>query len=84
MSQRNFASLRARPAVPISTGEEEPIESVIRRLFVTSGDGNRVLAWMMNETEGACALGSSEALIRDAEGARRFVAKVRSMIAGTA
>lgn len=83
-SPRRFDSLRARPTAPITTGEQEPVESVIRRLFVTSADGHRVLAWMLEETGRATALNAPEPVLRDAEGARRFVEKVRGIIGGDA
>jgi hypothetical protein len=83
-SPRRFDALRARPAAPVSTGEQEPIESVIRRLFVTSADGHRVLAWMLEETGRTTALNAPEAVLRDAEGARRLVEKIRGIIGGDA
>lgn len=83
-SPRRFDSLRARPAAPIGAGEQEPIESVIRRLFVTGADGPRVLAWMLEETGRTTPANCPEAVLREAEGARRFVEKVRNILGGEA
>lgn len=83
MSQpRRFDTLRAKPAKPITTGEQEPIESVIRRLFLAGADGPRVLAWMIDEVSNAQSPNSPEAVLRDADGQRRFVQRIREICAG--
>jgi len=77
MSGRRFDALRGSRARPTSVAsQEEPIESVVRRLFLTGSDGPRVLAWMQDEAGKPTPLGCSEAQLRDAEGARRFVQKI--------
>ena len=74
---RRFDSLRAATARPASiASQEEPIESVVRRHMLVSADGQRVLAWLVDEVTAATPLGCSEAALRDAEGARRIVQKL--------
>ena len=81
-SPRRFDALRARTAAPLSTGEQEPIESVIKRLFVTGADGPRVLGWMLETTGQTTPLNCAEPVLREAEGARRFVEKIRNILGG--
>lgn len=80
---KTFASLRGRPAAP-ARAEEEPIELVFRRHMIASADGQRLLAWMRAEVEDATPINCSEAALRDAEGARRFVQKMLRMATASA
>ena len=71
--KRTFASLRGRPPVSISSDQAEPIESRARRLFLAGADGPAVLNWLMDRANAVTPLGSSDAVLREAEGARRFM-----------
>lgn len=74
---RRFDSLRAsRTPQPNVASQDEPIEAVVRRLFLAGVDGPRVLAWMQDEVSRPTPLGCSEAVLREAEGARRFVQRL--------
>lgn len=77
MQPRRFDSLRAAraPKAQIAS-QDEPIEAVVRRLLFAGADGPRVLAWMQDEAGKPTPLGCSEAVLREAEGARRFVQKL--------
>lgn len=79
---RRFDSLRHRAPEPITTGQEEPIESVIKRLFLTGIDGPRVMAWMLDQVDDAQSPNAPEAVLRDADGQRRFVQRLRRICAG--
>ena len=81
---RRFDSLRARAPQPITSGEQEPIEKVIRRLFATGADGPRVMAWLMARADEVTPLNASEAVLRDAEGRRRLVQDIRRIVFGEA
>jgi hypothetical protein len=61
---------------------EEPIEQVVRRLFCASTDGDRVLAWMIETAGRVTPPGASDCALREAEGARRFVANIRTLTQG--
>lgn len=79
-SPRKWADLRtAEPPAPSST--DEPIEQVARRLFCATTDGARVLAWMAETANRVTPPQAPECQLREAEGARRFVAKLHEMIA---
>jgi len=69
---RRFDNLRARPPKPISAEGVEPIEATARRLF-SSPDGQRVLQWLVIGANEVTPLGASDATLREAEGARRFM-----------
>lgn len=72
MPPRRFDSLRPSRTVPHTT-QEEPIGSLIRRHLIANADGQRILAWMQEEAGRVTPLGASEAVLREAEGKRRFV-----------
>lgn len=77
MQPRRFDSLRAsRTPQPSIASQDEPIELLVRRLFLTGLDGPRVLAWMQDEAGRPTPLGCSDAVLREAEGARRFVQRL--------
>jgi len=77
---RRFDSLRASRAPSSSVAsQEEPIDLVVRRLFLAGIDGPRVLAWMQDEVSKPTPLGCSEAVLREAEGSRRFVQRLIDM-----
>lgn len=72
MQPRRFDNLRARLAKPIASDKEERIEITARRLF-SSPDGQRVLQWFVVGANEVTPLGASDATLREAEGARRFM-----------
>lgn len=76
---RTFDSLRRR-SLAAAPSNLEPIERVLKRLLA-SGDGQRVLDWMIAATHGPCPQGASDERLREAEGARRFVNQVCLIIA---
>ena len=71
--KRTFASLRHRPPAPIASDQAEPIESRARRLFLSGADGPAVLNWLLDRANAVTPPASSDALLREAEGARRFM-----------
>lgn len=79
---RRFADLRPQP-IPDPIHDEEPIDKVVMRLFTASGDGLRVLAWMLGETGKTCQPNASDDALREAEGARRFVGTLHDMARGS-
>ena len=81
-SPRKFADLRGAPVTLVLT-HEEPIDKVIMRLFTGSSDGLRVIAWMLNETAKPRPPNADDRALREAEGARRFVAEIQSMAQGS-
>lgn len=77
---RKFDDIRAAaPARPDTA--EEPIERVFRRLKAEP-DGARALAWMQARVQRVTPVGASEAMLREAEGARRFVEEVLTLTHG--
>lgn len=56
---------------------------VIMRLFAGSPDGLRVLRWMLSETSAPSAPNAEDRALREAEGARRFVAQVHGITTGS-
>lgn len=72
MSPRRFDNLRARAPQTVAS-QEEPIEAVIRRHLLVNVDGQRIVRWMLDKVQEPTPLNCSEAALRDAEGARRFV-----------
>lgn len=82
-SPRRFSDLRRVPAAPTIVPDhgDEPIETVLRRLFLTGSDGPRALAWMESQV-GAPQLAEepSDRALSMAEGARRFVHSLKSMV----
>lgn len=82
-SPRTFRGLRTEQvkSVPVPDHADEPIETVLRRLFLTGTDGPRALAWM--EAQVAAPLTAPEPTDRAlslAEGARRFVHSLKSTV----
>ena len=80
---RKFSDLRRAPTKPtlVPDHAEEPIETVMRRVFLTGSDGPRIMAWM--ESQVGAPLQSEEPSDRAlslAEGARRFVHSLKSMV----
>lgn len=80
---RRFSDLRrveSKPTVVPDHGDE-PIEAVMRRLFLTGSDGPRVLAWMEAQV-GAPQLAEepTDRALSMAEGARRFVHSLKSTV----
>lgn len=74
---RRFDALRSSRAKPQSvSSHEESIDLVIRRHLLANNDGLRILDWMLNEVNRPTPLGCAEAVLREAEGARRFVQKL--------
>lgn len=76
MSKRTFESLRPQTTAPIVSEQQEPIESRARRLFRTGQDGPAVLAWLLERAQTVTPPGASNDTLREAEGARRFIAAV--------
>ena len=79
---RKFADFR-EPAIRTVVTDEEPISMVIMRLFASSADGRRVLAWMLAETGKVTPRNAPECALREAEGARRFIAEVHEITNGS-
>lgn len=79
--RRKWADMRGVVEAPAQRLTEEPIEQVMRRLFCATTDGQRVLNWMVETSHAACHPAATDAALREAEGARRFVARVREMTA---
>lgn len=77
---RKWADLRAGVVTPPSS-QDEPIEQVLRRLFCATTDGARVLDWMAETVGKVTPPNAPEAALREAEGARRFVAQLHERIA---
>jgi len=79
---RKFSDLRPRAAARVLR-TQEPIEDVVARLMACP-DGHRVLDWMLLEAQ-APTPGSvpDERALRQAEGARKFIAKFNAMAEGT-
>lgn len=79
---RRFADFRPQP-LPAPIHDQEPIDKVVMRLFAGSGDGLRVLAWMLAETGKTCTPNADDRALREAEGARRFIAEIHQMAQGS-
>lgn len=79
MSPRKFDALRARPPATVASGEEL-IEARARRLF-SSSDGGEVLGWLLDRANRVTPTGASNETLREAEGARRFMADTLREIA---
>jgi hypothetical protein len=77
---RKFTSLRQKSA-PARVSPEEPIEAKIKRALLL-GDGPAVLAWLQDEAFALTPAGCSEAMLREAEGARRLVDKLMRVVEG--
>lgn len=75
-ARRTFDSLRGAPDKPEPADGREPIERVMRRCFATA-DGERLLEWLIAEAFRVTSPNCSEAMLREAEGARRLVEKMR-------
>lgn len=77
---RRFADLRARPEKPEADPGREPIEIAMRRCFTTA-DGERALDWLVSEASRLTPENCPESVLREAEGARRLVARLRAVLA---
>ena len=77
---RRFSDLRPAPLAAPTT--DEPPQRTVQRLFATTDDGKRVLAWLIEQTSAPSPHNASDAQLREAEGARRFIARVHDMAAG--
>jgi len=68
-----------RPPAPVRKAEvEEPIETVIARLAGTH-DGRRLFEFLMEEGLRPTPVGAPDSLVREADGARRLVDRLRDM-----
>lgn len=81
MSPRRFDALRSRPVASVASEQEEPVEARARRLFMSGADGPAVLAWMMERANRVTPLGAGNDVLREAEGARRFMTDMLREIA---
>jgi hypothetical protein len=63
---------------------EEPPELVLRRLFLTSQDGLKALAYLRVMVNQPLPPGSSNRALREAEGARSFLHKIDVILQGKA
>lgn len=82
-SPRTFKDLRRAVSKPtvVPDHDDEPIETVIKRLFRTGSDGPRVLSWMESQVGAPLtAPEPSDRALSLAEGARRFVHSLKSMV----
>lgn len=79
MVNRTFASLRGGNTIKPEASTDEPIRRVLKRVFA-AGDGRRVRDWMIAATHGPSPHGASDAVLREQEGARRFVAALCELI----
>lgn len=79
---RRWADVRGVVEPPAQANAEEPIEQVARRLFCASIDGQRVLNWMLETANRVTPPGAPDCALREAEGARRFVANIRALTQG--
>lgn len=80
---RKWADLRGEGVIAPPSADE-PIEQVLRRLFCATTDGQRVLAWMTDTANKVTPPQAPECALREAEGARRFVARLHESIATAA
>jgi hypothetical protein len=68
-----------RPPAPVRTVQvEDPIETVIARLSGTH-DGRRLFEFLMEEALRPTPVGAPDSLVREADGARRLVDRLRDM-----
>lgn len=79
MSKRTFASLRGQTGRPAPADSDERIESKAARLFETP-DGVDVLRWLLERANEVTPMGASNDTLREAEGARRFMANTIRLI----
>lgn len=79
---RRFADFR-EPVIKRELSVEEPIERVVMRLFSGSPDGIRVLGWMLSRTAAVTPRNTPECALREAEGARRFIAEIHETVQGS-
>lgn len=77
---RRFDDLRGKPDKPEADAGSEPIERAIKRCLATP-DGERLLYWLISEAGAVTPVNCPESVLREAEGVRRLVAKLRSLIA---
>ena len=79
MAPRKWSDIRPQIVVrPPSV--EEPIETVVARL-AGQPDGRRLMEWMLEEVLVGSHPNASDAWLREAEGARRLVMRIREMAA---
>lgn len=74
---RKWSDIRP-PVATRKVEAEEPIETVIARLAGTH-DGRRLFEFLMEEALRPCPVGSTDAMAREADGARRLVDRLRDM-----
>lgn len=79
---RKFSDLRPSAAIVRPTSQTEPPELILRRAFVGSSDGVQALAILRNMVATPCLPGAPNRALREAEGARNFVAKIEKLIQG--
>lgn len=74
---RKWADLR--PPAPVRTVQvEDPIETVVARLAGTH-DGRRLFEFLMEESLRPSPVNAPDSLVREADGARRLVDRLRDM-----
>lgn len=80
---RKFSDLRSAPPAPRAASEDESPGSILRRVFCTTQDGIKARAILAALAAAPLPPLSSNRALREAEGARSFLAKIDDMIKGS-